>query len=93
MTQHKMEMSAQKNSDNGGQTESNPPPIQPETSNKISGYSMIDNPSKFKNFSPVPFKEVNNLTEAEKLMDNLKGILVVLKTEEEDKIPFTEFLL
>ena len=93
MAQHKEEMSAHKNSVNERQTTPTPPPLQPESSSRMSGLSMTEKLSKFKKFAPVPFKEAKSPTEAEEWLDELENILEVLKIEEEDKIPFTEFLL
>ena len=54
---------------------------------------MIDKLTKFKKFAPPTFKEAKTLAEAEEWLNELEIILEVLKTEEEDKIFFTEFLL
>ena len=54
---------------------------------------MIDKLTKFKKFAPPTFKEAKTPAEAEEWLNELEIILEVLKTEEEDKIPFTEFLL
>ena len=54
---------------------------------------MIDKLTKFKKFAPPTFKEARTPAEAEEWLNQLEIILEVLKTEEEDKIPFTKFLL
>ena len=54
---------------------------------------MTEKLSKFKKFAPAPFKEAKCSTEAKEWLDELEGILEVLQIDEEDKIPFTEFLL
>ena len=54
---------------------------------------MTNKLAKFKKFAPAPFKEAQNPIEAEEWLEELEGTLEVLKTEEEDKIPFTEYLL
>ena len=54
---------------------------------------MTDKLAKFKKFAPVPFKEAHNPIEAEEWLEELEGTMEVLKIEEEDKIPFTEYLL
>ena len=48
---------------------------------------------KFKKFAPTPFKEAKTPEEAEEWLNELEGILETLKTEEEDKVSFAEFLL
>ena len=54
---------------------------------------MTDKLTKFKKFAPPTFKEAKTPAEAEEWLNELKIILEVLKTGEENKIPFTEFLL
>ena len=93
MAQHKVEMAAQRNRDNGRQAEDTSPFAQPEASSRASGASMTDKLAKFKKFTPAPFKEAQNPTEAEEWLEELEGTLEVLKTEEEDKVLFTEYLL
>ena len=93
ITQYRAEISAQKNAEEGRHTEANPSPNQPEPSNKISRQSMTYKLVKFKKFAPTPFKEAKTPEEAEELLNELEGILETLKTEEEDKVSFAEFLL
>ena len=93
MAQHRVEMAAQRNNDSGRQAEDNPPFAQPEASSKASGASIIDKLTKFKKFTPTPFKEAETPEEAEEWLKELKGILETLKTDEEDKVPFAEFIL
>ena len=52
---------------------------------------MIVKLTKFKKFAPPIFKEAKTPSEVEEWLNELKIILEVLKTEEEDKIPFTNF--
>ena len=93
IAQHRAEMSAQKNAEERRHTEANPAPNQPELSDKISGQSMTDKLVKFKKFAPNPFKEAKTPEKAEEWLNELEGILKTLKTEEEDKVSFAEFLL
>ena len=93
ITQHRAKMSAQKNAEKGQHTEANPSSNQPEPSNKVSRQSMTDKLIKFKKFAPTPFKEAKTPEEVEEWLNELEGILETLKTEEEDKISFAEFLL
>ena len=65
----------------------------PKESTRTRGKSMTDNLTKFKKFAPPTFKEAKTPAEAEEWLNELEIILEVLKTEEEDKIPFTKFLL
>ena len=66
MAQHKAKMAAQRNVDNGHQTEVTLPCAQPESSSKALGASMTNKLVKFKKFAPPPFKEAQDQTEAEK---------------------------
>ena len=93
MAQHRVEMAAQRKGDSGRQTEVTPPSVQQETSSKALGISMIEKLAKFKKFAPKPFKGAETPEEAEEWLKELEGTLENLKTEEEDKVPFTEFLL
>ena len=93
MAQHRVKMATQRNENSGHQAEVTPSSAQPETSSKATSISMTDKLAKFKKFAPIPFKEAQNPTEAEEWLEELEGTLEVLKTEEEDKIPFTEYLL
>ena len=93
MAQHRAEMAAQRNGDSGRQTEVTPLSVQPETSSKASGVSMIEKLAKFKKFAPKPLKETETPEEVEEWLKELEGILENLKTEEEDWVPFAEFLL
>ena len=52
---------------------------------------MMEKLLKFKKFAPTPFKEVKSSTEAKEWLDELEGILELLKTEDEDKIMFSDF--
>ena len=90
MAQHRAEMATQRNGNSGHQTEVTPYSAQPQTSSKVTSMSMTDKLAKFKKFAPTPFKEAQNPTEAEEWLEELEGTIEVLKTEEEDKIPFTE---
>ena len=92
MAQHRAEMEAQRNSNNG-QPAVTPPSVQPDTSTRVSGMSMIEKLAKFKKFAPKPFKGAETPEEAEEWLKELEGIMDNLKTEEEDKVPFAEFLL
>ena len=93
MAQHRAKMAAQRNENSGHQAEVTPSSAQPEASSKDAGISMTDKLDKFKKFAPTPFKEIQNPTEAEEWLEESVGTMEVLKTEEEDKIPFTEYLL
>ena len=55
--------------------------------------SAIQKLSRFRKFAPLPFKEAKDSDEADEWLDELEGVLEILKTEEEDKMMFTEFLL
>ena len=57
------------------------------------GESAIQKLSRFRKFAPSPFKEATDSAEAEEWLDELESILDALKTEEEDKMIYTEFLL
>ena len=65
MAQHRVEMVAQRNVDNGLQNEVTPPVAQPEASNKVAVASMIDKLAKFKKFALTPFREAKTPEEAE----------------------------
>ena len=93
MAQHRAEMTAQRNENSGRQAEDTPPFAQPEAPSRTPGASMTDKLAKFKKFVPTSFKESQNPNEIEEWLEELEGTLEVLKTEEEDKIPFTEYLL
>ena len=67
--------------------------LPPETASQSTNESAIKKLSKFRKFAPSPFKETKELAEAEEWLDELEGVLEILKTEEEDKIIFTEFML
>ena len=54
---------------------------------------MTDKLAKFKKFAPPSFKEAKKPKEAEEWLSELEIILVTLKTDEEDMVPFAEFLL
>ena len=93
MAQHRVKMTPQRNVDNGRQTEVTSPVAQPEASSKASSAIMIDKLAKFKKFASTPFKKAKTPEEAEEWLNELEGILETLKIEEEDKVPFAEFLL
>ena len=86
-------MLAHKNAEEGRHTKANPSPNQSESSNKISGQSMIDKLVKFKKFARTPFKEAKTPEEAEAWLSELEKNLVALETDKEDMVPFSEFLL
>ena len=65
----------------------------PQGGSQATNESTIQKLSKFRKFASSPFKEVKESAEAKEWLDELKGVLEILKTEEEDKIIFTEFLL
>ena len=67
--------------------------LPPETASQSTNESAIQKLSKFRKFAPSPFKEAKESVEAEEWLDELEGVLKILKTEEEDKMIFTEFLL
>ena len=48
---------------------------------------MIEKMSKSKKFVHVPFKGAKSPTKAVEWLDELEGMVEVLKTEEEDKNP------
>ena len=60
---------------------------------KVTKESAIQKLLRFRKFAPSPFKEAKDSDEADEWLDKLEGVLEILKTEEEDKIIFTEFLL
>ena len=66
---------------------------QPETSNQTIGEETIQKLAKFKKFAPQPFKEANTPNEAEEWLEELETVLEALKTDEKDKMVYTEFLL
>ena len=49
--------------------------------------------SSFKKFAPPIFIEEKTPAEVEEWLNTLEGILETMKTDEEDKVPFAEFLL
>ena len=61
--------------------------------NQVTKESAIQKLSRFRKFAPSPFKEAKDSDEADEWLDELERVLKTLKTEEEDKIMFTEFLL
>ena len=65
IAQHRAEMLAHKNAEDGRHTEANPSPNQLEPSNKVSRQSMIDKLVKFKKFASTPFKEAKTSEEVE----------------------------
>ena len=54
---------------------------------------MTDKLAKFKKFAPTPFKKAKTPEEAEEWLSELERIMTTLRTEEEDMIPYAEFLL
>ena len=108
INQHRTEMATQLNSINGHRTEptptsqtepnpyqaeATPPLVQPELTSKTTERSMTDKLAKFKKFAPTPFKEAKTPEEAEEWLSELERIMTTLRTEEEDMIPYAEFLL
>ena len=86
ITLHRTEMAAQRNADNGGQSEhisrqtkstssrktgATASSVQPETFNKASEMSMTDKLTKFKKFAPPTFKEAKTPAEAEEWLNEL----------------------
>ena len=67
--------------------------LPPETVSQATNESTIQKLSKFRKFAPSPFKEAKESAKVEECLDELEGVLEILKTEEEDKMIFTEFLL
>ena len=55
--------------------------------------TAIQKLSRFKKFAPKPFKEAITPSKAEEWLEELETILEAIRTEEEDKMIFTEFLL
>ena len=55
--------------------------------------SMTDKLANFKKFTPPSFNEAKKPEEAEAWLGELERILVALKIDKEDMIPFAEFLL
>ena len=66
---------------------------QKQASSPETGESAIQKLSRFRKFAPPPFKETTDQAEAEEWLDELEIVLDALKTEEEDKMIYTEFLL
>ena len=69
-----------------------PPPSQPDVTGKTPE-TAIQKLSRFKKFAPKPFKGAATPTEAEEWLEEVETILDALRTEEDDKMIFTEFLL
>ena len=90
ISQHSEEMS--KHSEGQHNTITSPL-SQPEASSKITGETAMQKLSKFKKFFPKTFKEVVTPNEVEEWLEELEAVLEALRTKEEDKIIFTEFLL
>ena len=90
ISQHQEEISKQYE---GQQNNITPPPLQFETSSKVTGETAIQKLSKFKKFAPRTFKEAVVPNDAEEWLEELEAVLEALRTEEEDKMIFTEFLL
>ena len=67
--------------------------LPPETASQSTNESAIQKLSKFRKFAPSPFKEAKESAEAKEWLDELEGVLKILKTEEEEKMIFNEFLL
>ena len=90
IAQHREEMS--KHSE-GQQNNATTPSSQLEASSKASGETAIKKMTKFKKFALKNFKEVATPNEAEEWLEELESVLEALRTEEEDKMLCTEFLL
>ena len=90
ITQHREELSKQSE---GQQNNILSPPSQPEASSKAMGETTIQKLSKFKKFAPRTFKEAATPNETEEWLEELEAVLEALRTEEGDKMIFTEFLL
>ena len=90
ITQHREELSKQSE---GQQNNISSPPSQPEASSKAMGETAIQKLSKFKKFALRTFKEAATPNEAEEWLEELEVVLEALRTEEGDKMIFTEFLL
>ena len=90
ISQHKKELSKHSG---GQQNNVSSPSSQPEASSKTNGETAIKKLTKFKKFAPKAFKEAATPNEAEEWLEELEAVLEVLRTEEEDKMLFTEFLL
>ena len=86
MQQHKEDQSRQSNNT------TSPPPSQPDITGKTPE-TTIQKLSRFKKFAPKPFKGAITPTEAEEWLEEVETILDALRTEDEDKMIFTEFLL
>jgi len=104
--QHREEMATMKNMDFGRQIETTIPlePVEPqgeatpqsirtESSQEMSRPSFTKRLTSFKKFAPPVFTEEKTPAEAEEWLNTLEGILETMKTDEEDKVPFVEFLL
>ena len=65
----------------------------PEASNQPIEEEAIQKLARFKKFAPQPFKEANTPQEAEEWLEELETVLEALKTDEKDRMLYTEFLL
>ena len=90
VNQHKEEMSKHSGEQQNIETT---PPSQGETSSKANVEIAIQKLTRFKKFAPKTFKEAITLNEAEDWLEELEAALDALRTEEEDKMLCTEFLL
>ena len=87
MQRHREDQSRQSNN-----VASPPPSSQTDITGKAPE-TAIQKLSQFKKFTPKPFKGATTPTEAEEWLEELETILDALRTEDEDKMIFTEFLL
>ena len=67
--------------------------MQTESSHEMSRPSFTKRLTSFKKFALPIFTEEKTPAEAEEWLNTLEGILRTMKTDEEDKVPFAEFLL
>ena len=86
LNQHRENQSRQSNN------AASPPPSQSDITGKAPE-SAIQKLSRFKKFAPKPFTGAVTPTEAEEWLEELETVLDALRTEDEDRMIFTEFLL
>ena len=87
MQRHREDQSRQSNN-----TASPPPHSQLNITGKAPE-TAIQKLSRFKKFAPKPFQGASTPTEAEEWLEEVETVLDALRTEEDDKMIFTEFLL
>ena len=75
MSQHKEEMSTDKNLENGWQAPPTPLSGQPKSLSLPPEKSMIHKLSQFKKFTPMSFKEAKSPAKAEESLDEPEGVL------------------